>query len=159
MADGVFNIAKGAVKGYYNRVKSNDPTNSALVMVMLKAAEADDTLNNYDDLSTLLGAAGNTEADFTNYARKVLTDADLAAVPAPDDTNNRIDLDLPDWVISAAGGAANNTLVKVLVCYDNDTTGGTDANIVPLCYYDFSVTTDGSDLTAQINASGFYRAA
>lgn len=159
MADGVFNIAKGGVKGYYERVKNNDPTNAAFIMVMLKASEVDDTLNNYDDLGTLIAAAGNTEADFTNYARKTLVDTDLAAVPAPDDTNNRIDLDLPDWLISAAGGATNNTLTKLLICYDSDTTAGTDSNIIPVCYYDFAVTTDGSDLTAQINASGFYRAA
>lgn len=159
MADGVFNIAKGRVVELYNRVENNDPANAAFVVVLLKLAEADATLEDYDDLSALLGAAGNTEADFTNYARKTLTEADLAALPAPDDTNNRYEVDLPDQTWTAAGGAANNTLVKMLICYDSDTTGGTDANIVPLCHYGFAVTTDGSALTAQFNALGFFRAA
>ena len=40
----------------------------------------------------------------------------------------------------------------------DDTTAGTDANIVPLTMHDFVVTPDGSDITAQIAAAGFYRA-
>lgn len=158
MADGVFNIAKGRVNELHDRVNSNDPTNSALVVVLLKVAEADGTLEDYDDLNALLGAAGNTEADFTNYARKVLTDADITA-SAVDDTNNRREADIADQTWTSAGGASNNTLVKLLVCYDDDSTGGTDANIIPLTHHDFAVTTDGSDLTAQINAAGYFRAA
>jgi hypothetical protein len=46
-----------------------------------------------------------------------------------------------------------------LVCYDADTTGGDDSNIVPISQHDFAVTPDGSDITAQIAAAGFYRAA
>lgn len=156
MADGVFNIAKGRVNEYVNRVDSNDPTNSALVVVLLQVAEADATLEDYDDLGALLAGA-NTEATFTNYARKVLTDTDVTA-PTPDDTNNRQDADIPDQTWTSAGGATNNTLVKMLVCYDNDTTAGTDANIIPLTYHDFAITTNGNDLSALIDAAGFYRA-
>lgn len=158
MADSVFNIAKGRTVEFYNRVKSNDPANSAFILVLLKVSESDATLIDYDDLSTLLGAAGNTEADFTNYARKTLTDADLDALPAPDDTNNRYDLDLPDQTYTSAGGGTNNSLVKALICYDSDTTGGTDANIVPVSQYDFVATTDGSNLNLEWAAAGFYRA-
>lgn len=157
MADGVFNIAKGRGIELHNRVASNDPANSALVVVLLKASEADATLQDYDTLGAILAEAGNTEADFTNYARKVLTDADLTAV-TPNDTDNRQDADFADQVWSSAGGASNNTLTKLLICYDADTTGGTDANIVPIAYYDFAVTTGGGDLTAQLNAAGYLRA-
>ena len=159
MANEVFNIAKGRVVEWYNRVENNDPANSAFILVLLKAAEVDATLRDYDDLSTLIAAAGNTEADFTNYARKTLTDADLAALPAPDDTNDRYDVDLPDQTWTAAGGATNNTLVKALLCYDSDTTVGTDANIIPVAHYDFTPTTDASDLTLRWNTAGFFRAA
>ncbi|RIK91767.1 MAG: hypothetical protein DCC73_15000 [Proteobacteria bacterium] len=158
MADGVFNIAKGRIVEFYNRVKSNDPANSAFVVVLLKTAEADTTLEDYDDLAALLAAAGSDEADFTNYARKTLTDADLAALPAPDDANNRRDLDLPDQTWVNAGGATNNSLVKMIVCYDPDTTGGTDADLIPCTHYDCVFTTDGSSITPQFNAAGFYRA-
>lgn len=159
MADIVFNIAKGRVVELYNRVKSNDPSASALVLVALKAAgiEADGTLQDYDDLAAILAAA-NDEATNSGYARKVLTDADLAALPAPDDSGNRYDIDLPDqtWTaVQTTGGA----WAKLLVCYDGDTAGGTDANIIPLTAHDFAVTPDGSDIIAQINAAGFFRAA
>lgn len=151
MADGVFNIAKGRA-GYYSTLPS---ANDALIVVLVKATglEADDTLNNHDDLAAILAAA-NDEADFTNYARKTVTSAPVTV----DDTNNRVDVDIADQTWTAAGGAANNTLGKLLICYDPDTTGGTDSSIIPLTYHDFTATTDGSDLTAVIAAAGFYRA-
>lgn len=155
MADGVMNIAKGRIVEYYNRVEGNDPAASAFILVLLTANEADATLEDYDELNALLGAAGNTEAVDASYARKTLTDADLAALPAPDDTNNRYDVDMPDQTWSALAGAA---ITKLLICYDNDTGAGTDANIIVLCHYDFAVTPDGSDVTAQFNTAGFFRA-
>ena len=158
MADQVFNIAKGRVVEWYNRIVSDDPANSAFVLVLLQVAESDATLIDYDDLSALLGGS-NTEATFTNYARKVLTDADLASLPAPDDTNNRYDIDLPDQTFTSAGGATDNNLVKAIICYDSDTTGGTDSNIIPCDHYDFVATTDGSNLILQWNAAGFHRSA
>lgn len=158
MGDIVFNIAKGRHVELVNRVKNNDPANSALVVVLLQAAEADATLLDYDDLQTLLAAAGNTEANFTNYARKVLTDAELPA-QSPDDVNDRYDAGAPASVTwTAAGGASNNTLVKAIVCYDADTTGGTDANLVPVYCYDYAPTTNGNDLILNFNAAGFGRA-
>jgi hypothetical protein len=154
MADTVFNIAKGRVIEYYNRVKSNDPAASTLVVVALKTAgiEADDVLNNYDDLASLLAAA-NDEATNSGYARKVLTDADLAALPAPDDTANRYDVDLPDqtWTAVQTTGGAWSAL---LVCYSPS--AGADNTIIPLTKHDFVVTPDGSDIVAQVN--GFFRA-
>lgn len=143
----------------YNRVKSNDPASSALIVVLLKAAEVNAVLEDYDDLSALLAAAGNTEADFTNYARKVLTDVELATLPVPDDTNNRYEIDIPNQTWVLAGGATNNVLVKVIICYDADTASGTDANIIPLAHYDFAATTNGTNMTAEAHANGFFRAA
>ena len=157
MADQPFNIAKGRVVEWYNRVKSNDPANAAFIVVLLKVTEVDATLIDYDDLGALLAGA-NTEATFTNYGRIVVTDAELAALPAPDDTNNRFDVDMPDLVWTDAGGASNDTLVKLLICYDPDTAAGTDADILPVAHYDFAVTTDGNPLTAEIALAGFYRA-
>ena len=157
MADGVFNVSKGKGNEYVARVAGNDPANSALVLIILKTAEADATLEDYDTLSALL-AGSNTEADFTNYARKTLTDADLTA-PSPDDTNNRQDADFPDQTWASAGGASNNTTAKLIVCYDPDTTSGTDADLIPITHHDFVGTTNGTDVTAEVNAAGFYRAA
>ena len=158
MADQVMNISKGRFVEFMNRVDSNDPANSVFVVVLLKASEADATLIDYDDLSTLLGAAGNTEADFTNYARKTLSDADVT-FGSPDDTNNDYTIDIADQTWTSAGGASNNTLTKFLFCYDSDSTGGTDANILPIAHFDFAITTNGGNLTATINAAGLIEAA
>lgn len=155
MADFVFNIAKGRVAEFYNRVKSNDPANSALIIVAIDAnGDSDATMRDRDDLAALLGGTAN-EVTNANYARKVLTDADLAAF-APDDANDRVDLDIPDqtWTAIAAGTAWTD----LIICYDPDTTGGTDSSIIPLTCHDFAVTPDGSDIVAQIAAAGFYRA-
>lgn len=149
MSDGVFNIAKGRAAHYATLPAAND----ALVVVLLKVAEADSTLVDYDTLGALL-AGSNTEADFTNYARKTITSATVTV----DDANDRADADIADQTWNSAGGTSNNALVKMLVCYDSDTTSGTDANIIPLTHHDFVTTTDGSDLIAQIATAGFYRA-
>jgi hypothetical protein len=159
MADSVFNIAKGRVVEYYNRVESDDPTNSALVVVALLATglESHATLKDYDSLGAILSAA-NDEATNSGYARKVLTQADLAALPSPDDTNDRYEVDIPDqtWTAVATSPGAWGML---LICYDPDTTGGADTAIIPLTMHDFAVTPDGSDIVAQVNALGFFRAA
>lgn len=145
MADEVFNIAKGRVNELWTRVASNDPANSAIVGILLKVAEADATLRDYDTIALLLGGA-NTECDFTNYTRKVWTDADLSA-PVPNDGSDYMEAEITDWVIAAAGGTLDNTLVKILLAYDNDTGAGTDANLVPLIHADLSQTTNGDQLT------------
>ena len=155
MADTIFNVAHGRQVELYNRVENNDPTNSAFIVILLQASEVDATLREYDDVSAMLGAAGNTEATFTNYARKTLTDADLAALPAADDTLNKRVFTFPDFVYTSAGGAANNTMTKCIIAYDSDTTGGTDANIEPVFAFDYAETTSGSDLTITTAADVF----
>jgi len=158
VGDFVFNIAKGRVNEYQERVDADDPVNSALVLVLLKAGglEADAVLKDYDTLADVLAAA-NDECDFTNYARKTLTDADLGPT-AVDDTNDRREADFADPVWTAAGGASNNSIGKFLVCYDSDTTGGTDANLVPLTAHDCVITTNGGDITVQLAVTGYFRA-
>lgn len=156
MADLTFNIAKGRVAELYNRVQTNDPTNSALIVVAINTSATDATLKDYDTLSAVLGDANTSEASNTNYARKTLTDTDLSAISA-NDTDDRMDLDFGDQTWSAvAGDGSPNAWTDLLVCYDNDTGAGTDANIIPLTLHDFSVTPDGSDITATVN--DFFRA-
>jgi hypothetical protein len=156
MANFVYNISKGRVAELYNRVDTNDPANSGLVVVVLATSgiESDATLIDKDTLAAVTSGA-TAEVTNTNYARKVLTDTDITSF-SPDDTNDRVDLDIPDqtWTAVAAGDGWNDAVI----CYDNDTTGGTDSNIIPMTQHDFVVTPDGSDITAQIASAGFYRA-
>lgn len=155
MADFVFNIAKGRVAELFERVAQNDPTNSALIIVVINTSETDANLQDLDDLAAVLANANTVEVTNTNYARKTLTDADLSAI-SPDDPNDRMDLDFADQIWSAV--AAGDNWTDLLVCYDGDTGAGTDADIIPLTQHDFSVTPDGSDITAQLAAAGFFRA-
>jgi hypothetical protein len=152
MANIVFNIAKGRVVELYNRVKANDPANSALILVPIETSglESDATLLDKDDLAAVLSGATNEQ---TTMGRKTLTDSDLAALPAPDDTNDRYDVSLPTTTWVAASG---NAISKILVCYDSDTTAGTDSNILPLTMFDFAMTPSGADI--QMTTGVFYRA-
>lgn len=156
-----FNIAKHML-GEYWRAARND-SNNGIIVLLLKSSglEADGTIADYDTLSAFL-AASNDECDATNYVRKTIAGSGGSGVPAAtvDDTNNRVILDLPDQTWSSLGGASNNTLGAVLLCYDSDTTTGTDANIVPLVKLDISsTTTDGNDFTIQFNTNGVLRVA
>lgn len=153
MSNITFNVAKGRVVELYNRVKSNDPTNAAIILVPIETSglEADATLIDADTLAALLSGATNEQ---TTMGRKTLTDADLAALPAPDDSNDRYDISLPTTTWTAASG---NAISKIAVCYDPDTTGGTDSNIIPLTMFDFAQTPSGADI--QMTGGVFFRAA
>lgn len=153
MPDLVFNISKGRVAELYNRVKTNDPPASTLSIVPVDvAAVSDATLRDFDTLAAIL-AGGVTERTTGNWSRKVLADTDLVAF-TPDDTNDRVDIDIPDqtWTTVTAGAVTD-----LIICYDPAGTG-TTSGMIPLTLHDFTITPDGSDVVAQIATSGFYRA-
>jgi len=158
MANIIFNIALGRVVELYNRVDSNDPANSAIIIALLAASgiESDAVLKDKDDFAALVSGATN-EATNTGYARKTLTDSDITAF-APDDTNDRVDLDIPDQTWTGLANDGTGAVGDLVSAYDSDTTGGADSAIVPMTLHDFAVTPDGSDVIAQIAAAGFFRA-
>jgi hypothetical protein len=109
VANIVFNIAKGRVVELYNRVENNDPANSAIILVPIETSglEADATLIDVDSLAALIAGATNEQ---TTMGRKTLTDTELAALPAPDDTNDRYEVSLPAVTWTAASGNAISKL-------------------------------------------------
>lgn len=151
MADLLGNAMKGRFAYYSTLPASAD----SLIVVLLKSSglEADATLLDYDDLAALLAAA-NDEADATNYTRKTLSTVTVTI----DDTNNRVDVDCDDLVYTSLGGASNNTLSKLVVCYKPDTASA-DSAIVPLSFHDITLTTDGNTVNVTIPSGGFARAA
>ena len=153
MSDFTFNIALGRVREYASLPAAND----ALILVLLQSTglQTDATLRDHDNLSVLL-AASNDEATFTGYVRKTVSSGITITV---DDTNDWLDIDMADQVWALAGGAVNNTIAKLLICYDPDIGAGTDTTIVPLAAHDINFTTDGSDATVQFQVGGFWRAA
>jgi hypothetical protein len=139
------------VAEFYNRVDTNDPATARLVIIPLETAEleAQAALEDSVSLAEVIDGATNEQ---TTMGRKYLTDAEVAAL-APDYANNRMDVDIPDITWAVATGNAISALV---VAYDPASSA--DSEIIPLTYHDFAVTPDGSDIVAQINAAGFYRA-
>lgn len=153
MADLVYNIAKGRVAELYNRVDLGDPSTARLFVIPIDAGAATDaTLKDCADFAAVI-TAGATERTTGGWNRKTLTAADLAAFAA-DNTNDRVDVDIPDQTWTAVTTGAVTDLV---ICYAA-VTSPTNAQLVPLTLHDFAITPDGSDVVAQIAATGFYRA-
>ncbi len=139
MADFVFNIAKGQTAYYASLPAAND----ALIVIPVLAAgvEADATLRDLDTVTQVFAGATDEQ---TTMGRKTITSVTVTV----DDANDRVAIDTADVVWTAATGGAVSDLV---LAYDNDTTGGTDANLVPLSMHDFAITPDGSDVQATVN--------
>jgi hypothetical protein len=151
MTDIVTNRAKGRVAEFFERVDGNDPANSAIILVPLETSglESDAVLRDKDTLADLLSGSTNEQ---TTMGRKTLTDAELSAITI-DDTNDRVDVTLPQVTWAAATG---NAVAKLAICYDADTTSGADSNITPLLILDFVATPDGNAI--QLNSGVAYRA-
>jgi hypothetical protein len=109
-------------------------------------AEAQD----YDTVAAVLGGSSNEQTS-GGWVRKTLTDSDLVTFPAPNDTNNRMEIAIPQvtWDTPTTG----NDTVALLIAYDPDTTGGTDANIIPISSHDFVVIANSQDVI--LNAGDF----
>lgn len=142
--DFVFNIAKGRLAHYASLPAAND----ALIAIPIEATgvEADAVLKDYDTVAAILAASTNEQ---TTMGRKTLASVTVTI----DDTNDRVALDCADVVWVAATG---NPISDILICYDPDTTGGTDADLIPLTWHDFIATPGGTDITATV--SDFARA-
>ena len=142
MADFVFNIAKGAAAEKIRDSAAN------VGILLLTASVADATAQDYDTVEAVLNDATTTEANDASYARKT----GLTGTVTVDDTNNRVDVDVPDQTWTALDGSA---ITDAVFFYQES---AADSGRVPLTQQDFAVTPDGSDVTIQLNAAGFYRA-
>lgn len=158
MANQTFNIGLGRQVELYQRVDLNDPGTATFIVLLLAATgvESDAVLKDMDTFAAVVAGTTN-EATNTGYARKVLTDTDLVAF-TPDDVNNKADLDIPDqtWVSVANDGTG--AISDLIIAYDATTLGVTPTAIIPLTMHDFVVTPDGSNITAQVAAAGFFSA-
>jgi hypothetical protein len=149
-ADFAFNRAKGRGTQWVEEIRASvSPyANSALIISLWRRGSATDAaLKDYDDVTALEGDAQAAElvsGTNANYARKTLIDT--TPTLTYDDTNEWVDIDY------------GTAITDYLNAFDNDTTAGTDANQVPWTFHGFSVTPDGSDVTAVLPTGGFFRA-
>ena len=147
MANFIFNAAKGRLAYYATLPAASD----ALIVIPLEATgiEADATMKDYDDVAALLSGTSNEQA---TMGRKTVSASVTVTV---DDTNDWVDVDMPDQTWT---GATGNPIAALVIAYDPDTGAGTDSSLIPLVKLDCAMTPDGSDFTAQMAAAGFYRA-
>lgn len=148
----VFNVAKGRVIELVHRVDSNDPANSALIIVPLSAGGTAAQGQDFDTLAQVLADTANWVEQTTGaWVRKPLSDT-LMSDFTIDDTGNITLAALPTIVWTAP--TAN--IVGLLVCYDPDVTSGTDTTVIPMSCHVLSVTGNGNDYT--LNAGNFFQA-
>ena len=141
MSNVVFNVAKGRLAYYASLPLAND----ALIAVPIQATGivSDATMIDYATLAALL-AGGSTEQ--TTMGRKTLAGVTVTV----DNANDWVDINAtnPVWT-----GATGNAIAAIVICYDPDTTTGTDADLIPLTKHDFAVTPNGGDITGTITTS------
>ncbi|WP_069769816.1 hypothetical protein [Streptomyces sp. LUP30] len=144
MANIVFNIALGKVAWYASLPAAND----GLVLVPLESSglETDAVLRDKDDLAAVVAGTTNEQ---TTVGRKTLASVTVTV----DDTNDRVALDAADVTWTSPTG---NAVGAVVICYDPDTTTGTDADLIPLTKHDVSWTPDGNNFSLAI--ADFFRA-
>lgn len=156
MADFVYNASLGRIREFADDA-AGDVAAAQFVATLITGSNADATQRDFNSMSTSTGALSGsaTEAAFTNYGRKDIEDASITVTV--DDTNDRVDIDIPDQTWSSAGNGSNQTLTDVIFSFDLT---GSDANtaLIPISQHDFTPTTDGSDLVLQVDAAGLLRA-
>lgn len=133
--------------------KATLPTGvDALLIVLLQASGLPSaaTIKRTQFLSGVF-SAGGVEATFTNYTRPAVTAGNITIVV--NTTTDVVSLDTSDQVWSAAGGATNNSLAKLILCY-RPTSSTADSAVPILSAHDFVASTTGGNLTATIPAIG-----
>lgn len=144
MADLVFNIVKGAV------VEIVRDGGNLQIVPFDAGASTDATIRDVDTLAAVI--ALGTERTTNGWTRKTVANGSVTLTV--DDTNDRVDLDIPDqtWTgVAGAGGATTDLIIA-------EDLGGADSADRPLTFHDFPITPDGSDVVAVINTAGFFRA-
>lgn len=124
-----------------------------MVLLQSTSLPTDNTLKRTQYLSGVLstGTGAGLEATFTNYSRQVVSSSSITITV--NTSTDVVTLDISDQIWNAAGGATNNTLGALLLCY-KPTSTSLDTAIPILTKHDFSVTTTGGNLTAQVPSIG-----
>lgn len=150
----VFDVAK-ATFGYYGTLPTAQFATCQLQIMLLKfnaSFPADGTLQAATTFAAILALSNVAEATFTNYARisgALGNSVSIASHVVTFTGSNQT------W--SLAGGASNDVLQALILGF-KPASGSADSAIIPLGFYGFAATTDGSNLTAQVNASGYMSA-
>lgn len=142
MGNIVPNIAKGRFAELYNRVKLGDPAAARLYVIPISAgAVSDATLEDCDTFADMV-TAGVTERTANGWNRKTLAAADLATL-TPDDTNNRMPVDIADQTWTPTADAVTDLVIAYAAV-----ASPTNAQLTPCSVNDWVVTGSGATETA-----------
>lgn len=156
MASEIANVGLGRINEIIERINNNDPANAVLVFsLFVGGAVTDNDLRDADTKAAVEALTGVSEAADASYNPIVLDDTDFGPTTVDDGADTR-SATLANQTWSALAGG--ESITKLNAGYDSDSTSGTDANIENFANYDFVVTPNGGDVTAQINASGLWSA-
>lgn len=140
------NIAKGRFAELYNRVKLGDPAAARLYVIPIAAAAVTDAqLLDADDFAAMV-TLGVTERTANGWNRKTIAATDIVSL-APDDTNDRMPVDLADQSWTPTVGT--DTVSDLVVCYAS-VASPTNAQLLPIAVLDYVVTPTGATETANI---------
>lgn len=147
----------GAARYYATLPAASD----AIQLIILQAGhQDDDLLRDYSTVAALLaGSSTNKRCTAPNYVDKQITSGTTVT---PDNTNNRVDVDLPDTTWTALGAMTGTNSKQdqaaVLICYQPNTSTGSDSTLLILSKHYYPFVADGSDRIVPF-PNGFYRAA
>lgn len=156
----VFNVAKGRAAELHNNVKSGSPANSRLLACVWESGVAvDDDLEACDTIAAVTALTGMVERTANGWSRHYIAAADLATIASTlDDTADVQDLDITADQSWTPTNASDTVDVLIIAYCPDGVTPGADSTFIPLTCHQFAVTPDGSQVTAQFNAEGYYRA-
>lgn len=129
-----------------------------MMILASSGLEETETLRDKDTFADVVSGTTN-EVTNTGYARKTLTDSSLASYTV-DDITDTITLVIPVQTFSTI--SAGDSWAMAVLGYDSDTTGGTDANIVPITAHVLKLNNaylvpNGGDILVDLS-DGFVRA-
>ena len=153
----VFNFSKGKVGELAQRVFDNDPATAVLRIFLWTGGIIDSVLIDLDQVADIEGDAAAAESIATAYVNKIVTDTGENLAITVTDASDKLEVDFDDITWTAIGNGTNSVLTRLTIAFDGPGTD-VDATMPNLCFFDFSVTTDGSDITAQLDPTGFFRA-
>lgn len=157
------NSVKGKAQYYFEQARDTSAEIGALLLLSAGLQTADQ-LEDYVTIADML-AASNDEANFANYARKILPTASVTI----DNTLNRILLGVSgtppitlSWPAAGVVGGTlatgqNNQVGKIVYYYDPSPGVSTTAQLIHIGFADISATTDGSELVFTLGADGLFR--
>lgn len=144
MGNIVPNIAKGRWAELYNRVKLGDPAAARLYVIPIAAgAVTDAQLLDADDFAAII-TLGATERTANGWNRKTIAAADIVTL-APDDTNDRMPVDIADQSWTPTTPA--DTVSDLVICYAS-VASPTNAQLMPVSVHDWVITPSGAVETA-----------